>query len=358
MRLCMLNDNYYRASGITLSLQRLVRTPDFAGMDVFLAGCQARLIGGALEEDLSMVPAGQYERFDLMTTGPSLLLEMWRFVRWLRTMQIDVLHVHHRRLAVLAQITSWFHRVPVLFTGHLTFAGAAWFRELSPRSMTGVSPSVVEYLLRETRATDVSLIYNAVDFSKALANPHAFRSRTVISAGRLEPVKGYDKLIEAWSLLKADGVSARLEIFGEGSLHRALQEQVDRLGLQENVFLMGFSAKVCDLFPSYAFQVLVSEKEGFPNAVVEAAAHGIPSLLTNVDGSRDALVPGLRLPNGIEYGDVNALRDALRVWLESPEDLREDGGKFRDQLRDRTSPEVVGRQFSELYARLINGRSS
>jgi glycosyltransferase involved in cell wall biosynthesis len=354
MRICMLNDNFYRGSGVTLAIQRLVQTQSFREIDVYLAGCGMIAGKRSIQEDTTMVAADRYQYFRLMEVGLRLLPELYRFGKWVREMRFDVLHAHHRRLAVLANLMRHFTDVPVLYTGHLTFPDEAWFRELAPRSAIGVSPSVVKYLRSCTRAVEIELIHNPVSFSNGEVDPATFGRRRVISVGRLDPVKGYDTLIEAWALLKQRGIEAHLDIFGEGSLRTSLEARIIESGLQDSVNLCGFVTNISERLSTYSFNVLVSQKEGFPNAVVEAAAYGLPTLLTDVDGSRDALPPQLSLPNGLPYGDAQALSIALAKWLTSPQLLQSDGGQFHNYLKSCCSPEVVGKRYIEFYSSLLD----
>lgn len=342
MRICILNENFYRGSGITLVIQRLLTTPAFKGVDVYLAGCGT--VGGekSPHQDLRLVSDDHLRHFSLMQLGPGLLPAVYRFGYWLKQMHFDLIHAHHRRLAVLANLLTPCTGVPVLFTGHLTFKDEAWFRLLAPRIMTGVSPSVVRYLQDCTKAVEVRLIYNPVTFSDELADTATFSRHRIISVGRLDPVKSFDVLIAGWSHLKKLGIEAQLDIFGEGPCHAALEAQIADLGLRNNVNLCGFVSDLRERVSSYAFNVLVSQKEGFPNAVVEVAAHGIPTLLTDVDGSRDTLPPKLALPNGLPSRDPVALGNALAQWLRSPQLVQSDGRAFHDYLKPLCSPETVG----------------
>jgi glycosyltransferase involved in cell wall biosynthesis len=352
----MLNDNFYRGSGVTIAIRRIISTPAFQGIDVYLAGCEKIARKRSLQEDRSMVSAERYRFFPLMESSVELLPALFRFGTWVREMRFDVLHAHHRRLAVLANLIRPFSKVPVLFTGHGTFPASMWFRELAPRTATGVSPAVVEYLQRCTKAAEISLVYNPLDFPDHKTDASTFYTNRVVSVGRLEPGKGHDTLIEAWAALKQKGIKAQLDIFGEGSLRNSLESQIADRVLQGNVKLCGFAADIAEQLPAYAFNVLVSEREGFPNAVVEAAAHSLPTLLTDVRGCRDALPPQLALPNGLVYGDAMALSDTLAHWLSSPQLLQEDGKRFHDYLRCRCSPEVVGERYVEAYSSLLEVR--
>ena len=177
--------------------------------------------------------------------------------------------------------------------------------------------------------------------------------KKVISIGRLEAVKGHSVLVEAWALLKRAGVDAQLEIHGEGPLRSSLEQLIRAKGLEGQVTLCGFSTGVESRLDAYAFNVLVSETEGFPNVVIEAAARSIPTLLNDVAGSRDTLPKELALPNGLTYGDAGQLSRALQVWICSPERVAEDGIRFHDHLEKLCSPQTVSRQYVELYKEVI-----
>jgi glycosyltransferase involved in cell wall biosynthesis len=359
VRICMLNDNFYRGSGVTLAIKRVMTSPSFQGIDVYLAGCEKIAGKKSTQEDTSIVSAERYSHFSMMEGDYRLFLALYRFGRWIREMRFDILHVHHRRLAVLANLMTPFTGVPVLFTGHLTFPDAAWFRFFAPRRATAVSPSVVEYLQRCTMAGEIRLIHNPVVFSDlGVIDPATFHRRRVVSVGRLDPVKAHGTLIDAWALLKQRGIHAELDIFGEGSLHASLKAQIVDRGLQHSVTLCGFVPNITERLSCYAFNVLVSQTEGFPNSVVEAAACGLPTLLTDVDGSRDALPGQLVLPNGVPFGDADALSHALAKWLTSPALLQEDGKRFHDYLKSRCSLEIVGERYLDVYLSLLGPRTA
>ena len=353
MRICMLNDNFYRGSGVTVAINRLISSPLFQECEVYLAGAETIRGERSTCEDVGSVPQGHYQYFPLMQNSPRVVTALYNFARWITEMRIDIVHAHHRRLAALANLIQSFTRTPVLFTCHLTFSSATWFKLLAPRIATGVSPSVVNYLKRSTRGTRVHLIHNPFSFSEPSAPPsRAFRQRA-LSVGRLDPVKGHDILIESWAILKRRGIYAELDIFGEGALATTLHSQIRDLGMEDRIKLHGFRSDLSRHMADYAFNILVSAQEGFPNVVVEAAAHRIPSLVTNVDGSRDTLPPGLLLPNGLPYGNSEALADALAMWFTRPQLISSDGCRFHDHLSSSCAVEVVTSQYLTVYESML-----
>lgn len=109
------------------------------------------------------------------------------------------------------------------------------------------------------------------------------------TAGRLVPVKGQDIFIEAASILKRNGVKAHFFIAGEGSQRPMLEALILEKGLQSCFHLLGFQAKPEDFLKEIDVFVLPSRSEGFPLALIEALAMGLPCIATRVGGIPEML---------------------------------------------------------------------
>lgn len=356
MRICALHNNFYRSSGSAAIIRRIYDAFQGTPVDFFFAGCGALTEGGTqAEEDLSWMPEGRYAYFNLMGAPPGVPGEMMRFVRWLRQNHCEMIHVHHRRLAALVNIASPYHRTPILFTAHNTFPREFWFWVLAPRVASGVSPSVVNYLKLNSRVKSPLLTWNPFRFSTEQPEPKdlSIASNTAVSVGRLEPVKGHLNLIRAWKKLQSFGLRPQLKIFGEGHLREQLEATIRSEGLQDRIHLRGFAMELEKEFASSLFNVLGSSAEGFPNVVVEAAAANTGSLLTDVDGSRDAVPPNVILPNMVKVGDVDAMAEHLAEWFMNPIAAAHDGSTFRNFLSARCSLNAVRDTYAGIYSQLL-----
>lgn len=124
------------------------------------------------------------------------------------------------------------------------------------------------------------IIYNAVkeDFYHIEWTPIHGK---VVTCGRLEKQKNHEFLINAFAKTVNDHPDAHLEIYGNGSLKEALQNQIMKMHLQDKVTLCAATNDVCAVLREANVFVLSSDYEGMPNALMEAQAAGVPSISTN-----------------------------------------------------------------------------
>lgn len=151
-------------------------------------------------------------------------------------------------------------------------------------------------------------------------SPDAFVAVTV---RRLVPRAGVDLLIDAWARALPDlPAGAVLLIVGEGQEDQALRERVDRLALSSSVRLVGriTDARLIDAYRAGTVAVVPSRSfEGFGLVVLEAAACGTPSIVTQVGGLPEA-VNGLDPSLTVAANDTDAIRQRL-VAASQPDGL-------------------------------------
>jgi poly(glycerol-phosphate) alpha-glucosyltransferase len=86
---------------------------------------------------------------------------------------------------------------------------------------------------------------------------------------------------------------ARLEIYGFGALRQEYREQIDRLGLANNVFLMGATDDPAAVFSGAALSMMTSAAEGFGITLVESICNGCPAIAFDIKyGPSDIIADG------------------------------------------------------------------
>lgn len=125
---------------------------------------------------------------------------------------------------------------------------------------------------------------------------------------RLRPEKGHLRLLEAAAQVVAVG-SWRLDLGGDGPLEGQLRRRAAELGLTERVRFLGDITDVRGFWRECHVGVLVSDHEGSPNALIEAALAGRPIVATMVGGSAELVRAGLGW--GVDVRDVAGLAELL-----------------------------------------------
>jgi glycosyltransferase involved in cell wall biosynthesis len=169
---------------------------------------------------------------------------------------------------------------------------------------------------------------NGVDVERFSPGPTGVRERLGLPAqapvlgfvGRLTRDKGLPELMEAFETILLAQPEAHLLLVGwfdaaEDALSADLRRRIES---HPCVHCTGFVSDTAPYYRAMDLMVLPTWREGFPNAVLEAAASGIPVITTLATGSRDSVVPevtGLLIPPG----HPEAISEAVLKLLSDPE---------------------------------------
>jgi len=168
--------------------------------------------------------------------------------------------------------------------------------------------------------------------------------------GRLHPQKGITPLIDHLPQLFESLPDHDLVIAGDGPLHQALQEQVDRHGLGDRVVLLGWSDDIPSLIASLDLLLLPSSWEGMPNVVLEAMAAGIPVVSFAVHGISE-LLGNSDSPQVAEAGDYRSLCQKAVEIARSPDFSSQLGQRNAISVEQFSIPGMVDR-YNRLYEEL------
>lgn len=173
----------------------------------------------------------------------------------------------------------------------------------------------------------------------------------LIAAGRLIPQKSPDLLLSAFKTIHESLPSTRLLMLGTGELHDSLVAMSKKLGLKESVTFAGYREDVAECLAASDIFVSSSVKEGFSNVLLEALASGLPAVVTDVGGNREALRDGregfLCSPSAENLAErvLTILRDV---------ELRQRMSRMARERAMAFSLEQMANQTAALYDRLLS----
>lgn len=161
--------------------------------------------------------------------------------------------------------------------------------------------------------------------------------------------KGFDTALQAWPEVVRRVPDAHLRFIGGGdpSEWRACAE---RLGVAGAVEFAGYVEGTDAMYPDdVALAILPSRREGLPMAIIEAAARGIPAVVTDIPAFRAVVPPevGVRVP----VDDAHALADAVAALLADEPRRRALGDAARRRAGERHAIQVVCGRLADLYLR-------
>ncbi len=170
--------------------------------------------------------------------------------------------------------------------------------------------------------------------------------------GRLDDAKDPLGALQAALPLFGEMPDLRLVFVGDGHLRAALETAVARAGLAPRVQLAGLRDRPHTLLPAFDVFFLSSRWEGFPLAVLEAQAHGLPVVAYDVAGLGEAVVDGeggrLTAP-----GDRDSWRQALRLLLADAALRQRMGHAGRKRVEERFTMDRMLRETVDLYDQLL-----
>ena len=195
----------------------------------------------------------------------------------------------------------------------------------------------------------IKVIPNSLTFIPK--NTSNLENKVVMSAGRLQKVKGFDVLIESISLIKDNCGDWKFRIFGEGSEKEFLMHLIEKKGLENFVEIMPITQNIEKEYCNSSIYVLSSKKESFGLVLLEAKSCGLPIVSFDCPNGPAEIVRNGIDGTLVENGNVKALSQAILKLIENP-DLRKKYGQEAVKDIGRFSQKHVFEMWENLFKEL------
>lgn len=366
MKILVLQD-YLRSGGTERQTVLMARAFRSAGHTVHVVTFRP---GGALADSLGEVPHHALQRFDLKLDWyapglhtvveqfvPDVVLCMGRMANCWAGGISRYLKKKYPRIAVIATMRTG-KALPWLFRRSL-----GWVRHVVANSDDARRMLVDRYRVPPGKIT---VIRNALVFApsietgpgrisdrnQSIRREFGVRPTTVVLlwVGMFRPEKNQRGAIQIVAQLPPE-VDWQLWFVGEGSEKASCQALVKKLGMEHRVRFFGFRADPTPLYAAADVAVLTSRSESLSNFLIEAHAHGIPSVGYGVTGVVEC---GGRV---VTAEDQAAFMEELLPLMRMPEFRRKEGDRMAAYAREHFSPAAQAGAYLELFQRLLENAS-
>lgn len=312
------------------------------------------------------------------------IISLWRIIKVFRKEHPTMVHSMTPKAGLLCMIAAWLTRVPVrvhTFTGlvwptstgftrkilmatdwltcacatHIIPEGEGVKNDLIAGKITNKPLRVLGY--GNVMGVDMDLYSRREEVIRTmkeqnLRKPDVF---TFLFVGRIVKDKGINELCRAFDLLSGTS-SVRLLLVGpnEDTLDPISEKSREIIATNKSIEAVGpkrgdellayYTAADCFVMPSY--------REGFPNTVLEAGAMGLPSIVTNINGSREIINEG---ENGmiVPPKDAEALFQAMMKMMRDKSNRERMAGNARKMIADRFEQSFVRKCLYDFYDEIL-----
>ena len=309
------------------------------------------------------------------------LISLCRLVKVFRNEKPTMVHSMTPKAGLLCMMAAWIAGIPIrvhTFTG-LVFPTATGLKRRILMATDWLTCACATHIIPEGEGVKSDLLNNGITQKslKVLGYGNVrgvdldFYSRrsevmklaaeikkdvfTFVFVGRIVRDKGINELCQAMDKL-SKSVQARLLLVGkyEDSLDpisdeaRGIIEKnpaIESVGPKYGEELLSYyAASDCFVFPSY--------REGFPNTVIEAGAMGLPSIVTDINGSREIIHQG---ENGviIPSKDADALYEAMMNMVNDNASCDRMADNAREMIASRFEQGFVRKCLYDFYDEIL-----
>jgi glycosyltransferase involved in cell wall biosynthesis len=371
-------DSFEQGGSERQALQLLRQLHGSGQVNVRVACLQDR---GSLKVEAEQLDLGEIHEYPLTSFYDlNFVKQLRRLVRFIKENEIDVVHTHCFYTNIFGMTGAYLARV----RGRLTSKGETdGFRTPMQKRAERFSFQLAHRVIANCLVVQQMLIregvnprriiqhYNGLDLDRMKVRPdltpeaaramfglpQGGRRFMTIVANLRNPVKDHQMFLRAAARVRAVVADAAFVIAGEGELMPGLKELAAELGIADHVYFIGRCDKVASLLFASHVGVLSSKAEGFANAILEYMAAGLPVVVTDVGGVREAVVEG-ETGYIVPSGDDAQMAERIIQILSDDQRGASMGTRGKSIVAEKFSSENHLRNTLELYDEVLGNQTS
>lgn len=210
--------------------------------------------------------------------------------------------------------------------------------------------------LRIAKRTKVTVLANGSANGVAPGETHPRPTERVPRAGfagRITPDKGLNELARAWPYVVAKLPLAELYIAGAIDDHLESERLAAKLDELPGIRLMGHQNDLSEFYKDIDVLILPSLREGLPNVVLEAAAAGVPAVVTDSTGTSEPVIDGM---TGliVPTGNIVEMSNAITTYLADLDRCIDDGVRAREHVLQKYDRSRLWREWSQFISGVVS----
>ncbi len=305
------------------------------------------------------------------------LKSLWRMWRVLRAEKPDMIHSITPKAGLISMMAAWLAGVPVrvhMFTG-LVWPTSTGLKRRILMATDWLTCACATHIIPEGEGVKADLLNHHItrkplqvlgygnirgidldyfDPEKFVDGRRHEDGFTFVFVGRIVRDKGINELIQAFDRLHREHPQTKLVLVGprEDNLDPVLPETLRRIDQGDGIEAVGRQSDVRPFYTGADALVFPSYREGFPNVVIEAGAMGLPSIVTDINGSREIIING---ENGIIVPpqDAEALYQAMKRFVEDDKMVKALAANTRELIASRFEQGFVHQCLYDFYHEVL-----
>lgn len=361
-----------------LELTRLLH--DSGKHEVYLASLKP---DGVLRAQIENLNLGEVPCYPLKSFyDRNAITQLRRFVSYLRTRNIDLLHTHDFYTNIFGMTAGFLAGVDVRIASRRETSGMRTKTQQQAQRLAyslahrivANSESVKQRLVDEG-VTDkrITVVYNGLNLERVMAPINNSREEILrdvvgseisgchkplprqvvtIVANMRHEVKDYPLFLRMAQRVAGAVPDVGFLLAGEGELQLSLQRMAVDFGIGGNTFFLGRCENLAQLLKVSDVCVLSSKAEGFSNSILEYMAAGRPVVATDVGGAKEAIVEG-ETGYTVPSGNDQLMASAVVSLLRDPEKANLMGERGRRVVEEKFSTGILLQSTEALYESLL-----
>ncbi|NLL06470.1 MAG: polysaccharide pyruvyl transferase CsaB [Clostridiaceae bacterium] len=320
---------------------------------------------------------------DIVKTG-TIFSDVKKVLEIIEKEGYNLIHSHGAKANMVAVIVKRITGLPVVTTVHSDYRldylqnifkmfSFGMVNTLALRFVDyyiGVSKNFKDMLIeRRFNPQNIFTVYNGINFenNELKLTKEEFLSKYKLNFGkddviigilaRLHPVKGISTFLQAAAEVVKHSPSVRFLIAGDGEERKSLERKSAALGLEKNVYFLGFINDPLECINTIDINVLTSLSESFPYSILEGTLFKKATISSNVGGISDLIDNNI---NGFlfEPKDYQTLAKHMLSLVNNPKLRQEMGEKIHQKASKYFSLENMCKTQLGIYESILSRRDA